>query len=221
VGFVYLVAALVFDDEVHKYALRVGFSMRSSRAKKFYLFFFLIGLFVAIVIIYKSFTATWTMPQDWIVNANEFADKSCTEKFREDASNQMGLSQTFFKSSVLFILMGMIFGWPYAMHHFKALALQWINTSLWRRFIRLIVGLSIAFGINYFFNWLTSKISDVPTKFFFGYAFPGFIVSYWIFGIFPIICKWLHLVQKEEELDELFPEIAGKSDKRTRQNTMD
>jgi len=62
VGFFYLVAALVFDNEVHKYALRTGFSMRSSRARKFYLFFFLIFLFVLNVIMYYSFSGNWTMP---------------------------------------------------------------------------------------------------------------------------------------------------------------
>ena len=45
-GFCYLVGALAFDNELHRYSLKTGLSMRSSRARKFYLFFFLLGLLV-------------------------------------------------------------------------------------------------------------------------------------------------------------------------------
>ena len=69
-AFCYLVATLVFDNEVHRYTLRTGFSIRSSRARKFYLFFFMLGLFVAILIYYYSLDGTWNMPQNWVVNAN-------------------------------------------------------------------------------------------------------------------------------------------------------
>jgi len=62
VGFCYLVACLVFDTEVHRYTLRTGFSMRSSRARKFYLFFFLLGLLVAFLMYYYSVEGLWNMP---------------------------------------------------------------------------------------------------------------------------------------------------------------
>jgi len=62
VGFCYLVTALIFDNEVHRYCLRTGFSMRSSRARKFYLFFFCLGMFVLFIVYYYSLEATWTMP---------------------------------------------------------------------------------------------------------------------------------------------------------------
>ena len=80
VGFCYLVGALVFDTELHKYALRTGFSMRSSRARKFYLFFFILGLFVAVLVYYYSLQGIWNMPQNWIVNANEDG-QSCLQDF--------------------------------------------------------------------------------------------------------------------------------------------
>lgn len=60
VGFTYLVGVLSFDNELHKYALRVGFSMRSSRSKKFSLLFTLIGLFVFFFVLYAEFDKTWT-----------------------------------------------------------------------------------------------------------------------------------------------------------------
>jgi len=54
-GFFFLIGALTFDNELHKYTLQTGFSIRSSRAKKFYLFFFLITIEVVIICYY--FTA--------------------------------------------------------------------------------------------------------------------------------------------------------------------
>ena len=61
-GFSYLVGTLVFDSEVHRYSLRTGFSMRSSRARKFYLFFFLLGIFIAFLVFYYSLEGLWIMP---------------------------------------------------------------------------------------------------------------------------------------------------------------
>ena len=69
-GFTYLVGCLVFDNEVHRYSLRTGFSIRSSRARKFYLFFVCLGLLVLFIMYYYSTYGNWSMPQNWIVNAN-------------------------------------------------------------------------------------------------------------------------------------------------------
>ena len=55
--------------------------MRSSRAKKFYLLFFVMATFIVIVMFYFSFKAYWSTPQDWIVNANNLADADCVRKF--------------------------------------------------------------------------------------------------------------------------------------------
>lgn len=62
VGLCYLIACLVFDKELHRYSLKTGFSMRSSRARKFYLFFVLLGLFVLAIMLYYAIYTTWTMP---------------------------------------------------------------------------------------------------------------------------------------------------------------
>ena len=62
VGFCYLVFCLVFDTDLHRYSLRTGFSMRSSRARKFYLFFFLLALLVAFLVYYYSLEGLWNMP---------------------------------------------------------------------------------------------------------------------------------------------------------------
>ena len=91
-GFVALVVTTVFDKELHKYSLRVGFSMRSSRAKKFYLFFVLLGLLIIMMLFYGEFRFDWTMPQNWVVNTNNLKDPNCAKRFKEDANNKMGLT---------------------------------------------------------------------------------------------------------------------------------
>ena len=103
----------------------------------------------------------------------------------------------------------MIFGWPFAMTHFRSLSLQWVNTSLWKRLIRTVLGLGAVYGIDRLFVWAMYDIDDQATKFFFGFALPAYFTSFFIFGWFPIICKWLHLVLKEEDLEKLFPDLAN------------
>mmetsp|Transcript_26007 Transcript_26007/g.32435 ORF Transcript_26007/g.32435 Transcript_26007/m.32435 type:complete len:194 (-) Transcript_26007:88-669(-) len=115
----------------------------------------------------------------------------------------------------------MIFGWPYAMHHFSAL--QWLNTKLWKRLGRMVIGVAIAVGVDYFFEWCVHEVNDLATKYFFGHALPGFLTAYWVFGLFPIVCKWMGLVQREDELAKQFPEVIAQvaaSEKLTRQNTL-
>ena len=61
-GFCYLVGCLVFDTEVHRYCQKTGFNMRSSRSRKFYLFFFLLGTWVLVLTYYYSLASIWNMP---------------------------------------------------------------------------------------------------------------------------------------------------------------
>ena len=146
-----------------------------------------------------------------------YRSKECDDKFQEEADNQIGLAQTYTKSAVLFVLIGMIFAWPYAMHHFSAL--QWLNTPLWKRLIRMVLGVASAYGINRLFQWCVKGVNDLATKYFFGCALPGFLSAYWVFGFFPIICKWMGLVQKEEEYAKQFPDViaqVGANDKLNR-----
>ena len=79
------------------------------------------------------------------MNAN-YNEEACLSEFQNSANNNLGLNQTFYKSAVIFTLIGMIFGWPYALHHFSAL--QWINTSLWKRVVRMVLGLAITVGVQ-------------------------------------------------------------------------
>ena len=142
------------------------------------------------------------------MNANS-DEKICLAEFQENANNNLGLNQTFDKSAILFVVIGMVFGWPYALHHFSAL--QWINTSMWKRIARMMIGVPITVGVQFFFLWAIKRTNDIPTKFFFGYAVPYFINSFFIFGIFPIVCKYMKLVQGEEHFAVQYPDLASTS----------
>ena len=43
----------------------------------------------------------------------------------------------------------------------------------------------------------------MATRFFFGFSIPMFCNSFFIFGFYPIICKWLHLVLKADEINKV------------------
>ena len=49
------------------------------------------------------------MPQDWIVNAN-YNEQDCELQFEMQANNNLGVNGTFEKCSILFSLVGVVFG---------------------------------------------------------------------------------------------------------------
>ena len=79
-GIIYLIGCITFDEEIHRYCEKTGFILRSSRARKFYLFFFTLFLLTLETVIYLSEQNTWNMPQYWIVNAN-FHSENCKQFF--------------------------------------------------------------------------------------------------------------------------------------------
>ena len=60
------------------------------------------------------------------------------------------------------------------------------------------MGVAIAVGIQMFFAWMTNQTNDLATKYFFGHLVPLFLNSFIIFGLFPLFCKHVGLVQKED-----------------------
>ena len=92
-GFVYLIACLTFDDEIHKYCERAGFIVRSSRSRKFHILFLSLGSFIFIMAYYSALSL-WRMPLLWIVNANNKED-SCQKKYESTGLNNLGINATF------------------------------------------------------------------------------------------------------------------------------
>ena len=100
----------------------------------------------------------------------------------------MGNSYSFNKSSQLFFLVGMGFGVSYSMT--KINVLDWINTSIWAKFSRLVMAVSFYFSLKLFFLWLSQDSENNETEFYFYKALPMFLYGYIIFG--PLIlfqCK--------------------------------
>ena len=74
--------------------------------------------------------------------------------------------------------------------------------------MRTILGVGTTIGVQLFFGWVTHKTDDIATKFFFGEALPFFLNSWFIFGLFPILCKYMHLVQQDDRFVNMYPELA-------------
>ena len=142
-GFVYLIACLTFDDEIHKFCERAGFIVRSSRSRKFIILFYSLGSFI-FIIAYYSALSLWRMPLNWIVNANNKED-FCQERFNSTGLNNLGINATFAQSGVLFVLIGAVFGQSFTINFVRSV--QWSHTPVWKRLIRSVLGLALATGV--------------------------------------------------------------------------
>ena len=81
-AFVYLVACLIFEKEIHRWCEKTGFILQSSRMRKFQTFFGCLIAFTFYTLIYLSFKDEWDMPQNWIINAS-INQQKCVENFNE------------------------------------------------------------------------------------------------------------------------------------------
>ena len=61
----------------------------------------------------------------------------------------------------------------------------------------------ISFGIAYFFYYFVKDTNDQATKYFFIFLLPNFLVSFFVFGWFPIICNWMGLVITRENFGQI------------------
>ena len=86
------------------------------------------------------------------------------------------------------------FGTSYSLVHVDCM--KWVHTSLPLRLLRGILGCCIAEGFYILFQLVPS--SDNPTRFFFHYALPALFISFFIYGVFPIICLKLKLVESDD-----------------------
>lgn len=152
-GFCYLVFALTFDREIHKFCEKAGFIVRTSRGKKFEVFFICLGFFLAATIYYMTADARWMMPQKWVVNAT-FNEKVCEVKFSKRANYELGICQSYTYASSLFFIVGMVFGQSYSVQYVKPLL--WVHTSWPLKLIRTVLGTLITLGLYSIF-WYSCR----------------------------------------------------------------
>lgn len=83
------------------------------------------------------------------------------------------------------------FGTSYSLVYVDCL--DWVHTSAARRVIRTIIGGAIS-GVVY---WLFTLIPahDNPTRYFFHFIMPAVLLSFFIYGIFPVLCMKVNLVK--------------------------
>jgi hypothetical protein len=193
IAFVYLVIVISFDNEIHRYCEQTGFILKSSRLRKFGLMFTCLMCFTFYILYYSCVLSVWQQPAIWIYNASLNAnDSKCTVIFNQRANNKLGTTQTFYQTSIIFFIIGMAFGQPFSLSYVRPLL--WVHSEVWRKVIRTVLGIAICIGISYGFYFLAINSSNMTTKYFWIFLLPNIIVSFFIFGIYPIICNWIGLV---------------------------
>ena len=88
----------------------------------------------------------------------------------------------------------MVFGQSYSVQYVKPL--QWVHTSWVKKFARTLLGCLVSVGLYVLF-WGSIRTSSIQsTRYFFGFAAPALLISFFMFGLFPIACKYMGLVSK-------------------------
>lgn len=89
----------------------------------------------------------------------------------------------------------MVFGQSYSHNYVKPLL--WVHTAWLKKILRATIGAILATGIYVGFFELGKNNRDQSEKYLYMYALPGFVASFFSYGVFPILCKWVGLVAKE------------------------
>ena len=209
-GFIYLVGCITFDEEIHKYCEKTGFVIRTSRARKFYLFFFVLFLITVETCLYMTQQNTWNMPQDWIVNAY-YHSPNCKPFFASTSNYNLGLSASYLSSGGLYVLIGAIFGQTYTLEYVKPLL--WIYTPFWKKLLRTIIAIIPILALLYVSNPAFGGI-QVPTNVYtLSLIVMNLVTSFFIFGLFPIFCWKVGLVISEKEFQAKYPDFFKETPK--------
>ena len=83
------------------------------------------------------------------------------------------------------------FGTSYSLVHVDCL--DWVHSELYLRIIRGVLGCAISGAV--FFGFQFIPCNDNPTRFFFLYALPALLLSFFVFGVYPILCQKIGLVK--------------------------
>lgn len=86
---------------------------------------------------------------------------------------------------------GMGFGTSFSLVYVDCL--DWVHTSKILKLIRAIIGC----GIIILVYWLCQLVPahDNPTRYFFHFVLPALTLSFFIYGVFPLLCLKMKLVE--------------------------
>ena len=98
---------------------------------------------------------------------------------------RLGLDYSYFGFAVLFALVGATFGWAFANTEIDNYLFE--GTTPDKRGLRAVIGVLITIMIYKLFHLL--PVDNYLTDYVFYRALPNLIVTYTIFGIYPVFCK--------------------------------
>ena len=102
------------------------------------------------------------------------------------------------------------FGTSYSLVHVDCL--DWVHTWWPLRLIRTIIGGGLV-GLAYW-GFISIPAHDNPTRYFFHFVLPALILSFFIYGIFPVLCLKLKMVHvKREEVETMYDSMASMGSK--------
>lgn len=105
----------------------------------------------------------------------------------------LGLDGSYDYSAIIFFIIGMVFGQSYNINYVRPL--NWVHTSRKKRLTRTILGVIIAASLYAIPYQLLKNDRDQSTIFYLKFALPAFFISFTIYGIYPIFCKKIGLVE--------------------------
>ena len=83
------------------------------------------------------------------------------------------------------------FGTSYSLVYVDCL--DWVHTVIYFRIIRGILGCAIAGLVYWGFNSIPAH--DNPTRYFFHYVVPSLVLSFFIYGVYPVFCLKVGMVR--------------------------
>ena len=151
---VYLGVTLYFDDEIMHFCEKLGFIQKTSRYYKFYTLFASMILFICVSILCAGIRDTWVEHTDWLINSvDDLTNETCRRHLSGSKHDVrfLGNLETFDLASMLFYLIGMVFGTTYSMAE-RVDALDWINTTWDQRVARIMLASLICISTYMFFS---------------------------------------------------------------------
>lgn len=83
------------------------------------------------------------------------------------------------------------FGTSYSLVHVDCL--DWVHTMIHFRILRSVVGGAIVGTVYWLFTLIPAH--DNPTRYFFHFAVPALLLSFFIYGLYPVFCLKIGLVK--------------------------
>lgn len=192
IGFCYLILTLAFDREIHRLCEKAGFLLFNSRKSKFTIFLFIVSLWVFISIAFLAIKLGYYVPPEWLYNSVHL-EPYCKRQFPQHASYAIGTDFSYCTSGQLFYILGMVFGQSLSIHY--VYPLQWINASNGKKAVRAVIGLLlvISFFAMIYLPDAFLQNGDMATLYIWYYVMPAGAMSFVIYGLFPIMCKYFKL----------------------------